>query len=239
MKKKNKILSKILVVTLAILVAVPIGILTRINTKIMPGAAESAVYYITNKPVNVRSGPGYNYKVIGSKNTGEKLQTISVSNGWIQITYGNGVGYVNTDFADEYIPTAPTELSDEASVEAAKTIFELINCHRVEIGVQPLLWNDELYAAALVRAKENVTIGGHTRPDGRLGYTAINDVGINNVVRSEDVARYANSVDVVYNGWLNSPKHKESIERARYRQGAIAVYVDEAGRWYTVFLLTN
>lgn len=239
MKTKNKVLSKILVVMLAILVAVPVSILTRINTKIMPGAAEAAVYYKLNKSVNVRNGPGYNYKVIGTKKSGEKLQTISVENGWIQFTFGEGVGYIDAAFADEYIPTAPTDLNDEYSVETAKTVFEMYNQYRVELGLNPLLWNDELYAAALTRAKENTVLKGHTRPDGRRCATAVWDLGINYVRTGENLARYANSIDVLYNAWLNSPGHKQAIEMPYWRQAAIAIYVDENGYWYSAYIFTN
>lgn len=45
--------------------------------------------------VYVRSGPGSNYKVIGSLNKGDKINAIGIDNGWVIFTMPNGnTGYV-------------------------------------------------------------------------------------------------------------------------------------------------
>ena len=46
--------------------------------------------------------------------------------------------------------------------------LRLVNAERVRIGVKPLVKNDILTRAAMVRAQENVTSLSHTRPNGEL-----------------------------------------------------------------------
>lgn len=45
--------------------------------------------------VNVHSGPGTNYPVIGSLNRGDKIDAVGIDNGWVVFTMSNGkTGYV-------------------------------------------------------------------------------------------------------------------------------------------------
>lgn len=72
-------------------------------------AAISKEAFVNATSLNVRSGPGTNYSVIGSLFSGEKVLVISdvipsessgTPNGWYQITYNNGIssGYVYVDY---------------------------------------------------------------------------------------------------------------------------------------------
>lgn len=48
--------------------------------------------------LNVRSGPGTSYSVIGSLSTGKTADVVGVSGNWYKIKYGNDYGYINSAY---------------------------------------------------------------------------------------------------------------------------------------------
>ncbi|PFN23778.1 C40 family peptidase [Bacillus cereus] len=55
-------------------------------------------YYINASALNVRSGEGTNYRIIGALPQGQKVQVISENSGWSQINYNGQNGYIGTRF---------------------------------------------------------------------------------------------------------------------------------------------
>ena len=51
-----------------------------------------------NGGLNVRSGAGTSYSVIGSLNNGAKVEIVETSGNWYKIKYGSGYGYVSKDY---------------------------------------------------------------------------------------------------------------------------------------------
>lgn len=51
-----------------------------------------------NGALNVRSGAGTSYSVIGSLNNGAKIEIVETSGTWYKIKYGSGYGYVSKDY---------------------------------------------------------------------------------------------------------------------------------------------
>ena len=54
---------------------------------------------ITGNSVNVRSGPGTNYDIIGSMNNGDTATLVGSNGSWYQIRRGNSTGYVSAQYA--------------------------------------------------------------------------------------------------------------------------------------------
>ena len=48
--------------------------------------------------LNVRSGAGTNYSVLGSLSNGAKVEIVGTSGSWYKIKYGSGYGYVSKDY---------------------------------------------------------------------------------------------------------------------------------------------
>ncbi|CAM3950651.1 SH3 domain-containing protein [Bacillus paramycoides] len=55
-------------------------------------------YYINASALNVRSGEGTNYRIIGALPQGQKVQVISENYGWSKINYNGQTGYIGTRF---------------------------------------------------------------------------------------------------------------------------------------------
>ena len=100
--------------------------------------------------------------------------------------------------------------------ERAKEAFAEANARRVENGLHELVWDEELYRAAEIRATELATNFSHTRPDGTEWKT------VSNVVNGENIAEgYAKASSVVQ-AWMDSTGHRENILRSEFTRGAIA-----------------
>jgi uncharacterized protein YkwD len=66
--------------------------------------------------------------------------------------------------------------------------MQRINTARAALGRSPLSLNEDLVEAATVRVREIVTFFSYDRPDGRKGWTAIDDAGYNG--RIETIVSY-------------------------------------------------
>lgn len=76
------------------------------------GAGNAAVDYIVNTPsLNVRSSASTSATIIGSVKAGQTLRVVQSSKGWLQIYYGNTVGFV----ASAYVKTIPKGSADGPS----------------------------------------------------------------------------------------------------------------------------
>ncbi|WP_369899474.1 SH3 domain-containing protein [Bacillus manliponensis] len=66
-------------------------------------------YYIKASALNVRSGAGTNYRIMGALPKGTKVQVLSEQNGWSEINYNGKKGYVSSKFLSKTKVTDATE----------------------------------------------------------------------------------------------------------------------------------
>ena len=69
-----------------------------------------------NSALNMRSGPGSNYGVIGTLRNNDKVEIIKEVDGWYEIKFNGKVGYVSS----QYIKIVDNESSEEKPVEPEK-----------------------------------------------------------------------------------------------------------------------
>ena len=69
-----------------------------------------------NSALNMRSGPGSNYGVIGTLRNNDKVEIIKEVDGWYEIRFNGKVGYVSS----QYIKVVDNESSEEKPVEPEK-----------------------------------------------------------------------------------------------------------------------
>ncbi|HWR22979.1 MAG TPA: SH3 domain-containing protein [Feifaniaceae bacterium] len=80
-------------------------------------AATSKVYATT--AVNVRSGPGTNYNIIGYLDKGEVATKLGTSGNWTKVDYNGRTGYVNTPYVKPYgSDDDPVVIDDNTAVTA-------------------------------------------------------------------------------------------------------------------------
>ena len=62
----------------------------------------SAMYKVTaNSGLNIRSGPGISYAILGAFAFGTQIQVESISNGWATINHGGATAYVSSQYITE------------------------------------------------------------------------------------------------------------------------------------------
>lgn len=75
----------------------------------LEAVAEGAVRYIVSpngKTVNIRSGPGKNYKVVTAVKSGTQVEFIEDQDEWVEVQYKGKKGYVDAVYVTDAAPTA-------------------------------------------------------------------------------------------------------------------------------------
>ncbi|MEH6983683.1 SH3 domain-containing protein, partial [Priestia megaterium] len=71
--------------------------------------AATVTYKVTASKLNVRSGAGTNYGIIGSVVKDQMLSVVSKSGSWYKINYSGRTGYVSSDYVQASGTTPPAE----------------------------------------------------------------------------------------------------------------------------------
>ncbi|MDR4235201.1 SH3 domain-containing protein, partial [Priestia megaterium] len=69
--------------------------------------AATVTYKVTASKLNVRSGAGTTYGIIGSVVKGQALSVMSKSGSWYKINYNGRMGYVSSDYVQASGTTTP------------------------------------------------------------------------------------------------------------------------------------
>ena len=77
--------------------------------------------YVTATTLNVRSGAGTSYSVLGSLSKGIKVEVISTTNGWSKINYNGSIGYVSS----QYLSSSSTDSSTSITLSSVNKVISL------------------------------------------------------------------------------------------------------------------
>jgi len=80
---------------------------------VFSGIANAATRYISDElSINMRRGPGTDYRILSLLDAGDRVETLSEDAGWTQVRVsGEGTGYVLTRFLSDE-PAARTRITD-------------------------------------------------------------------------------------------------------------------------------
>lgn len=113
----------------------------------------------------------------------------------------------------------PLGFSEDAMI--CMQALRLINDYRQAHGLKALLWNNDLEAAAAVRADEARSCWSHTRPNGQPWYT-VNP----SIMYGENLGRGYSDADSLVQAWKDSPTHNENLLYADFKYAAISCVND-------------
>lgn len=149
-------------------------------------------------------------------------------------------GGEDTGIFDEEVPLAAGPDTGETQENPyIGQVIDLVNEERARAGLAPLEKNDQLSAAAAIRAEEIVSSFSHTRPDGSAYRTVLDQIGAAYSNCGENVAfGYRTPEDVMY-GWMASEGHKANILGERYDSIGVGYCKDSSGQgyWVQLFML--
>jgi uncharacterized protein YkwD len=122
-------------------------------------------------------------------------------------------------YANEIIiANEPVPMSEDAWLSGQVTptaeeleIFKSINAYRNKNNLPGIIWSDELYIAAAVRAGETNTLFSHERPGGRKWKTIFDDLGIYSPYSAENIAIGYDSAGKAVDAWIESEGHRANI----------------------------
>lgn len=77
--------------------------------------------YITASSLNVRSGPGTSYDVVGSLKKGASVKTYGTKNGWYKIKYDGKTAYINSDYTSTKAPSGSSSSSSSSASSSTET----------------------------------------------------------------------------------------------------------------------
>lgn len=117
-------------------------------------------------------------------------------------------------------------------------VAELVNEERAKAGLKPLTLQEDITAAAQVRAVETVTLFSHTRPDGRHFATALKEAGVSYRGAGENIAWGQKTPEQVMKGWMNSAGHRANILNEKYTSIGIGYHQSATGVNYWSQLFT-
>ncbi|MEZ7893500.1 MAG: SH3 domain-containing protein [Candidatus Wallbacteria bacterium] len=91
------------------------------NQQIAASASPSSNHksgHVTCHSLNVRSGPGTNYPIIGGLSSGDNVTIIENVNGWYKIKYNGGTAYVSDNYISIGSKSSDSDSNEDGTVTA-------------------------------------------------------------------------------------------------------------------------
>ena len=101
--------------------------------------------------------------------------------------------------------------TDKDYYSLSHKVYEIVNQERIKAGVKPLRFNDKVYKAAMIRAKECHKYFSHIRPNGKDCFTALSEAGVKQNYAGENIAVGFSSPKSVMEVWMQSIGHRSNI----------------------------
>ena len=109
--------------------------------------------------------------------------------------------------------------------EFERRVLELTNIERANHGLQPVVWQDNLAAAARAHSTDMAVRGfaGHICPDGGTPGMRAREHGFSQAV-TENIAWGQTTPEQVVEWWMNSPGHRANILTPTHRHLGVGVF---------------
>lgn len=137
---------------------------------------------------------------------------------------------IDIDLGDTVVTASDADLY-------AEQVVKLVNEYRAKNGRQPLKALVSMNKAASVRAREIAGKFDHTRPDGRKGFSAIEDAGLDWSWVGENIAAGYPTPESVMEGWINSEGHRNNMLNAQFKYIGVGYYNNGGyAHWVQLFM---
>ena len=189
---------------------------------------------VTATTLNVRSGPGTNYKVVATVKNNEYIRVFAGVGDWYVVQVeGDYVGAVSKKYVKAIYPgssggssssgnnsgtTTSTMTSDE------KEVFNLINRQRTANGLSALKVDNEVQRVAKIKAQDmvNNSYFSHTSPTYGSPFEMLQSFKVSYKTAGENIAGNSSNTGAV-NAWMNSSGHKANILNSSFNYTGIGV----------------
>lgn len=200
---------------------------------------------VTATTLNVRSGPGTQYKLVATVKKNEYIRVFAGVGDWyiVQVE-GDYVGAVNKKYIKPIYPSSTnsqggtsggttnnTASGNSGSSTASavmnsdeKEVFDLINKQRTNNGLQALKVDEELQKVARIKAQDMVDNNyfAHESPTYGSPFDMMKSFKISYRTAGENIAANSSNSGAV-TAWMNSSGHKANILNSNFNYTGIGV----------------
>ena len=194
---------------------------------------------VTASALNVRQGPGTNYKSVTMIYKNEYIRVFAKIGDWYVIqTNGDYIGMVSSKYVKLIYPksnnsnnqntnntTNNTTTNNGSSLTAdEKEVFDLINAKRTAARLSALKVDAELQNVARAKAEDMVKNNyfSHTSPTYGSPFDMMKSFGVSYKTAGENIAGNSSNTGAV-NAWMNSEGHKANILNSSFNYTGVAV----------------
>ena len=233
MKILKRINIKLLLVVLLFLVILMYG--NKSTAMLHYQTVGTSTGIVTATSLNVRQGPGTNFKSVTLVNKNEYIRIFAKIGDWYVIqTDDNYIGTASSKYIRLVYPNSSGSQGGSSSGSGATTtsqltndeqeVFDLINAKRVANGLSALKIDDELQNVARIKAQDMVDNNyfSHTSPTYGSPFDMIKKFGISYKTAGENIAGNSSNSGAV-NAWMNSEGHKANILNSSFNYTGIGV----------------
>lgn len=188
---------------------------------------------VTATTLNVRSGPGIQYRVIATVKKDEYIRVFAGIGDWyiVQIE-GDYVGAVSKKYIKPIYPNSSNNTGGSSGTTTSTTsmnadekeVFDLINKQRTNNGLQALKIDNEVQKVARIKAQDMVDNNyfAHESPTYGSPFQMLKSFKISYKTAGENIAANSSNSGAV-NAWMNSSGHKANILNSSYNYTGIGV----------------
>lgn len=190
---------------------------------------------VTASVLNVRSGPGTNYKVVATANKNEYIRVFAGIGDWYVVQVeGDYVGVVSQKYVKPiYASSSYTSGSSSNNSETAeiaqmtadeKEVFDLINQQRTKNGLATLKLDPEALNVARIKAQDMVDNNyfSHNSPIYGSPFNMLKNFKVSYNSAGENIAGNSSNSGAV-NAWMNSEGHRANILNSSFNYTGIGV----------------
>lgn len=193
---------------------------------------------VTASALNVRQGPGTNFKAVTLIYKNEYIRVFAQIGDWYVIqTNSDYIGCVSKTYVRLIYPqtgtagssssgtTSNTTTKKDSSLTADELeVFNLVNEQRVKNGLSALNIDNELQNVARVKAKDMVNNNyfAHNSPTYGTPFQMMKSFGISYKTAGENIAGNSSNSGAV-TAWMNSEGHRANILNNNYNYTGVAV----------------
>lgn len=204
-------------------------------------------YTLKNDNVNMRQGPGTNYRIISTLRKGTTIKILGKTNGWY-VAFDPNTGYVGMITQNlvklytpapstpiptpkpTYKPKSPTTTATVTPSSATnlsqdeQTLLNLINQERSKAGIAALKVDSTLMKVARLKAKDMVDNNyfSHQSPTYGSPFDMMRQFGITFKTAGENIAGNQ-SIQGAVKAWMNSEGHRKNILNGSFNYTGIGV----------------
>lgn len=116
--------------------------------------------------------------------------------------------------------------SNETELERmAREVLYLTNQEREKNGLNPLVWDNSLAAAAAAHCSDMIERGffHHNNPDGKTPFDRLKEANIDYWLAGENIAAGQQSPEDAVKDWMNSRTHRQNILNPSFKSLGVSV----------------